>query len=128
MAEDLNFPVAIELAPTVREADGLAMSSRNAYLSAEQRRQAPALWRSLQMAAKMVMEKRPSAADVVEAIRTYLAEHAPEGVVDYIEAVDPEELSPVDSTDGRVLIALAVKFDLARLIDNVLVDSASPGS
>lgn len=128
MAEDLNFPVAIELAPTVREADGLAMSSRNAYLSAEQRRQAPALWRSLQMAAKMAVEKRPLAADVVEAIEADLAEHAPDGVVDYIEVVDPEDLSPVESTNGRLLIALAVRFGRARLIDNVLVDSASPGS
>jgi len=128
MAADLNFPVVIEVAPTVREVDGLAMSSRNAYLSAEHRRQAPALWRSLQMAAKMVAEKRPLAAGVVEAIEAYLAEHAPSGVVDYIEAVDPDELSPVENTDGRLLIALAVRFGGARLIDNVLVDSASPGS
>jgi len=127
MAEDLNFPLAIELCPTVRQADGLAMSSRNAYLSVEQRREAPALWQSLQMAAKMVAKKHPAAAEVVAEILSYLAEHAPEGVVDYVEAVDPDELAPVQGTDGRLLIALAVRFGPARLIDNILVDSASVG-
>lgn len=127
MAEDLNFPLAIELCPTVREADGLAMSSRNAYLSAEQRSQAPALWQSLQLAAKLVAEKRPMAAEVVAEVLSYLAENAPDGIVDYVETVDPEELTPVESTDGRLLIALAVRLGPARLIDNILVDSASPG-
>lgn len=127
MAEDLNFPLAIELCPTVREADGLAMSSRNAYLSAEQRPQARALWQSLQMAAKLVAGKRPKAADVVAEILSYLAARAPEGVVDYVETVDPDELTPAESTDGRLLIALAVRFGQARLIDNILVDSASSG-
>jgi pantoate--beta-alanine ligase len=122
MADDLNFPVAIEICPTVREPDGLAMSSRNAYLTPDERRSAPALWQSLKMAADLVAGSHPPAGVVVEAILAYLAARAPGGVVDYVEIVDPRELSPVEKTDGNVLIALAVRFGRARLIDNILVD------
>jgi pantoate--beta-alanine ligase len=122
MAEDLNFPLAIEVCPTVREPDGLAMSSRNAYLTPDQRREAPALWQSLSMAAEMVADRRPPARQVVQAILAYLADCAPGGIVDYVEIVNPVELSPVERTDGKVLIALAVRFGRARLIDNILVD------
>jgi len=127
MADDLNFPLAIEICPTVREPDGLAMSSRNAYLTPDQRREAPVLWQSLQMAADLVAARRPPAGEVVEAILAHLAARAPGGVVDYVEIVDPPELSPVERTDGKVLIALAVRFGRARLIDNILVDSHKPG-
>ncbi len=122
MAEDLNFPLEIEVCPTVREPDGLAMSSRNVYLTPEQRREAPALRRSLQMAAGLITGKRPLAGEVVEAILAYLADRAPGGVVDYVEIVEPLGLSPVERTDGKVLVALAVRFGRARLIDNILVD------
>ena len=122
MADDLNFPLAIEVCPTVREPDGLAMSSRNAYLTPDQRRAAPALWQSLRMAAGLIADRRPPAGEVVKAILAYLADHAPGGVVDYVEIVEPRELSPVERTDGKVLIALAVRFGRARLIDNILVD------
>jgi pantoate--beta-alanine ligase len=127
MAEDLNFPLAIEVCPTVREPDGLALSSRNAYLTPDQRRQAPALWEALAMAGEMVAARRPPAGVVVEAILAHLAGRAPSGVVDYVEIVDPRELWPVENTDGEVLIALAVRFGRARLIDNILVDSEGPG-
>jgi len=122
MADDLNFPLVIAVCPTVREPDGLAMSSRNAYLTPDERREAPALWQSLAMAADLVAGRHPPAGEVVEAILAYLAGHAPGGVVDYVEIVDPRELSPVEKTDGNVLIALAVRFGRARLIDNILVD------
>jgi pantoate--beta-alanine ligase len=98
------------------------MSSRNAYLTPDERRSAPALWQSLKMAADLVAGRHPPAGEVVEAILAYLAGHAPGGVVDYVEIVDPRELSPVEKTDGNVLIALAVRFGRARLIDNILVD------
>ena len=127
LAGDLNFPLAIEVCPTVRESDGLALSSRNAYLTPDQRREAPALWQSLQLAAEMVAARRPAAGEVVEAILAHLASRAPSGVVDYVEIVDPRELSPVERTDSKVLIALAVRFGRARLIDNILVDSEGPG-
>lgn len=128
MAEDLNFPLAIEVCPTVREADGLALSSRNAYLTPDERREAPALWKSLRLAAEMIVARHPAAGEVVEAILSHLGEHAPGGVVDYVEIVDPVELSPVEKTDGNVVIALAVRFGRARLIDNIHVDCRDCGS
>jgi len=128
MAADLNIPTDVVVCPTVREPDGLAMSSRNAYLTARQRSQAPALRRSLEMAAEMIRRDRPPARAVVEAIVAFLASQTPEGVTDYVEIVDPTELSPVESTDASVLVALAVRFGRARLIDNILVDAGLSAS
>jgi pantoate--beta-alanine ligase len=128
MAEDLDFPIEIVMCPTAREADGLAVSSRNHYLTEEQRRAAPALYGALKLAERLIRRDRPPAAQVVAAVGDYLAEHVPEGDVDYIEAVDAESLSGVDATDGRVLIALAVKLGRARLIDNMVVDGGASGS
>ncbi|MHC4561768.1 MAG: pantoate--beta-alanine ligase [Planctomycetota bacterium] len=123
MVADLNVPVEIVVCPTVREADGLAMASRNAYLSAEERHQAVELYASLQMAAEMIRSQSPAAKDVIEAIRGRLAERAPLGDIDYVQMVDPQMLTDVEDTDHPVVIALAVKFGRARLIDNMLVDA-----
>ena len=126
MAADLDFPVEVVGCPTVREADGLAMSSRNANLTDEQRAQAPALYRSLQQAEDRIRESQPPAGEVLEAIRNRLAENAPLGAVDYVQIVDPETLEEVEATDRPVVIALAVRFGGARLIDNIFVDD-TPG-
>ncbi|MDY6913965.1 MAG: pantoate--beta-alanine ligase [Planctomycetota bacterium] len=123
MAADLNFPVEIVVCPTVREPDGLAMSSRNAYLSPAHRSQAVALYESLQLGAKMIRRSRPPAPQVVAAVREHIAAHAPDGEIDYIQIVDPETLKDVETPEGAALIALAVKFGDARLIDNMLVDA-----
>lgn len=122
MVADLNFPLEVVTCPTVREADGLAMSSRNAYLTGEQRKQAPALHGSLTLAAGLIRTKHPPAAEVDLAIRVHLGREAPDGIVDYVHIVDPEELSDVVTTDHGVVVALAVKFGRARLIDNMLVE------
>jgi len=127
MAEDLNVPTEIVVCPTVREADGLALSSRNAYLTPDERRQAPALRRSLEKAAEVIRRDRPSAGGVCETIIAFLRAEAPSGVVDYVEIVDPEALSPVENTNDAVLIALAVRFGRARLIDNIVVDGETGG-
>jgi pantoate--beta-alanine ligase len=121
MVADLNFPLEVVTCPTVREADGLAMSSRNAYLTPQQRKQAPALYAALNMAAGLIRSNPPPAAEVDTAIRDFLARNAPEGIVDYVHIVDPRELSDVVTTDCNVVVALAVKFGRARLIDNMLV-------
>lgn len=123
MVRDLNVPVEIVVRPTVREADGLARSTRNKYLTAEQRREAPGLWGAVQLAQRLVGARRPAAREVVSAIYEYLAEHTPSGIVDYVELVDPETLAPVERTTGPVLVALAVKLGRARLIDNLLIDA-----
>ena len=128
MAADLNLPVEIVGCPTVREADGLAISSRNAYLTAEQRRQAPALHAALERARAEIVERRPPAWDVLQTVRAHLEAGAPEGRIDYVEIVDPATLADVESTDGPVLVAAALQLGQARLIDNVLVDAGGPGA
>ncbi len=122
MVADLNIPIEIVVCPIVREADGLAMSTRNEYLSAEERSQATALYGSLEMAAAMIGESHPPAADVLAAVREYLADHAPLGEIDYAQMVDPDDLADVVTTERPVVIALAVRLGRARLIDNMRVD------
>ena len=120
LVRDLNLDVEIQMAPTVREADGLAMSSRNAYLNAEERREAPALYRALMVGQKMIDrgERRPQR--VIEAMRDVIAPQRC-AEIDYIEAVDAKDLTPVAELKDSILLAVAVRFGNARLIDNALV-------
>jgi pantoate--beta-alanine ligase len=122
MVADLDMPVEIVRCPTVRESDGVAMSSRNAYLTDRQRAQAPALHAALQDARTRIEAESPSAGVIRAQIEAHLAREAPDGQVEYIEIVDPRTLANVESTDRPVLIALAVRLGEARLIDNVLVE------
>jgi pantoate--beta-alanine ligase len=122
MVQELNFPVEIVVCPTVRQADDLAMSSRNTYLSAEHRRQAAALSAALAAARDAIRKARPPAEAVVAAMRQHLARHAPDGQIDYVQIVDPADLSTVTIVDKPVLVALAVRFGTTRLIDNILVE------
>ncbi len=119
MAYDLNIPVDIRVCPIVRESDGLAMSSRNAYLSAEHRNQAVALHGALKMAAKLIDAGQPQATTVINEIKKYISENAPAGEIDYVQIVDPDTLEDVQTTDKPVQILVAVKFAGARLIDNM---------
>lgn len=127
MTDDLNFSVEIIVCPTVRQADGLAISSRNEYLSREQRGQATALFGALSLAERMIHTSCTPTGEVIEAMQRYLAEHAPEGTVDYIQIVDPNSLRDVETIKGSVCVALAVRIGRVRLIDNILVDSPSAG-
>lgn len=118
MARDLDFPVRIEILPTVREHDGLAMSSRNAYLSPEDRQRAVALSRALQAA------ERGACEDSLQAgLGAAQSELAAAGIEpEYLEARDAEDLKPVTELNGRpVLVAVAARVGAARLIDNVLI-------
>jgi pantoate--beta-alanine ligase len=118
MARDLDFPVRIEVLPTVRELDGLAMSSRNAYLDADARRRAVALSRALRAAERGAREESLQAG--LDAARQELASAGIEP--EYLEARDAEHLRPVATLNGRpVLVAVAAKVGGARLIDNVLI-------
>jgi len=115
MVRDLDIPVRIEALPIVREPDGLAMSSRNAYLSAEERRRATALSRALREVERVAAED--SLAAGLRAGHAVLAEAGIEP--EYLEARDAESLTPVTALDGRpVLVALAAQVGGARLIDN----------
>ncbi|MGH2957644.1 MAG: pantoate--beta-alanine ligase [Solirubrobacterales bacterium] len=120
MVRDLDFPVEIVVLPTVREADGLAMSSRNAYLTPDQRQRAGALSHALQRAERAAEQGERSAAALVE---TVTAELRNAGIdPEYVEARDAEDLTPVAELNGRpVLLAVAARVGSARLIDNVLI-------
>ncbi|MGQ9476077.1 MAG: pantoate--beta-alanine ligase [Actinomycetota bacterium] len=120
IVEDLNFDIEIVVCPTVREEDGLAMSSRNVYLQPEERRAATVLYRSLRQAEEMVQRGERDAQKVLSAIREML-DSEPLVEPEYVEAVDWEGLRPVNRLEGKVLIALAARVGKARLIDNVLL-------
>lgn len=122
MVRDLDMPLTVVPCPTVREPDGLALSSRNARLTPEERAQAPALYRALSAARHLVAGGEREAARLDSAVRAILAE-ATLGEVDYVGIVSADDLEPVDTIDGECLIALAVRFDGSgtRLIDNIRV-------
>jgi pantoate--beta-alanine ligase len=120
MVRDLDFPIEIVVVPTVREADGLAMSSRNAYLDAAARERASALGRALRAAEAAAAAGERSAEAVLAAARAELAAAGIEP--EYLEARDAGDLTPVRSLNGRpVLVAVAARVGGARLIDNVVI-------
>ena len=117
MVADLNFPVKIIVAPTVREADGLAMSSRNKFLDAEQRAQAVILFHALRAASLAVKKKPVSAARLKADLKEFITA-APLARLDYVEFFDPETLAPVAQVKRGAQMALAVFIGKTRLIDN----------
>jgi len=117
MVADLNFPVKIIVAPTLRERDGLAMSSRNKYLAAEQRAQAVILYHALQAASAAVRTKPVTAARLRSDLKQFITA-APLARLDYVEFFDPETLVPVTPVKCGSQMALAVFFGQTRLIDN----------
>jgi len=124
MARDLDFPVRIEVLPIVREPDGLALSSRNAYLDGEQRERAAALSQALEAAAEIAAVGAPTRS-ALDAARSVLADARirPE----YLEARDAELLHPIETFNCRpVVLALAARLGETRLIDNVVVDPSKP--
>ncbi|MFN2431257.1 MAG: pantoate--beta-alanine ligase [Gemmatimonadota bacterium] len=122
MVRDLDLPVRIDVAPVVREADGLALSSRNAYLSPAERSAAPGLHRALRAgeAAVRTGEGRPAA--VREAALRELA-GAPTLVADYLEVLRADDLSEIDEVRGPVALVAAARLGRTRLLDNVLVNA-----
>jgi pantoate--beta-alanine ligase len=120
MVEDLNFPVEIVVCPTVRAPDGLALSSRNAYLSPEERRAATVLFRALSAARALYEGGERNGGSLRAAMRAIL-DAEPLARADYISAADPETLTEVERTDAGVLLSLAVRIGSTRLIDNFLL-------
>jgi len=120
MARDLNLPVEIVVCPIVREADGLAMSSRNAYLDPRQRMQALVLHRSLMRAQSLFDQGERNAAKLIAAARE---EFAAENLarLDYFEIVNPDTLDPVEDVSDGALVAVAAGIGTTRLIDNILL-------
>ncbi len=121
MASDLALDAEIVACPIVREPDGLAMSSRNAYLSPNERRAATVLFRALSRAKEMIGEGERAAAPLVDAMRRVLATE-PLALPDYVEVVDADSLEPVTLLRKECLALLAVRIGATRLIDNMLIE------
>jgi len=124
MARDLNFPAAIVLAPIIREADGLAKSSRNTFLSPAERREALCLMQALQTARQLYRAGERDARRISAAMRAIIAPIS-SARVDYIAIVDLDTLQPVQRADAPVLVALAVFIGKTRLIDNLSLPDAA---
>ena len=122
MVEDLNAGVDIRAMPIIRNPDGLAMSSRNAYLSPEERRAALVLFKSLEEARRMFEKGERAAAPIQERLLRIIASE-PLARIDYAEVVAPSSLEPVERIDGEALVALAVYIGKTRLIDNTILRS-----
>ncbi len=127
MVRDLDIPVEVVGRPIVREPDGLALSSRNVFLSRDERDQATWINKALQAAADLIAsgERDPGTALVLA--RDILAAHAPLGEVEYLEAVDPDAMTPVTRVNGPTVLAAAMRFSRVRLIDNRLARPAAGG-
>lgn len=120
MVEDLNMGVEIKVLPTIREDDGLAMSSRNAYLSKEERQEAVVLYRSLEKADNMMKHGERESKKIIKAI-TEMIRESPDAKIDYVSIVDTKNLKNVDRISQEALIAIAVYIGKTRLIDNIIV-------
>jgi pantoate--beta-alanine ligase len=120
MVRDLNFQIDIIAVPTVRETDGLACSSRNQYLTVEERKQAVILRKALLKGADMARAGETSAARIVSAVRETIGQ-APLPRIDYVDLVDAQTLQPIEVVRQNSLVAVAVFFGKTRLIDNILL-------
>lgn len=120
LVRDLDMPVEVVISPTVREADGLAMSSRNAYLSAPERAGAPVLYRALTTAQSLFQSGERSADTLRQTLRDVLASE-PQAVIDYVSVADPESLVELEKISKGALLSMAVRFGKTRLIDNLVL-------
>ena len=121
MVKELDMPLEIVTCPTIREADGLAMSSRNTYLDADQRRAATVLYRALILAERLYGEGQRDANNIRRNM-TDMIEQQPLAEIDYISVADAETLRELDRIDGKALASMAVKFGATRLIDNIILE------
>ena len=121
MVKDLNMPLSIHGCPIIREADGLAKSSRNTYLNAEERQAALVLSRSLK-AGKALVDAGETRACVIKSAITAEIEKEPLARIDYVDVVDFDTITPVEKLEGSILVAIAVYIGKTRLIDNFIVE------
>jgi pantoate--beta-alanine ligase len=126
MVRQLNLQVRIALAATVREPDGLALSSRNSYLDGEQRKRAASVYQGLLAGREVLRNGERSSRAVIDAVRNRLAEGGVDDI-EYVELVDAATLEPVGAAEGRVLLAAAVHVGGTRLIDNLVLDVGTGG-
>ncbi len=122
MVADLNMSLEIILCPTVRESSGLAVSSRNQYLTEQEKKDAAYIYKSLEEGQKLAESGVIDCGEIIAKMRDILNK-VPAVKIEYVSIVDAETLQPVDSITGKVLIAVAVKIGSTRLIDNILLDA-----
>jgi pantoate--beta-alanine ligase len=122
MVADLNMPLEIVICPTVRELNGLAVSSRNKYLTEQQKKDAANIYKSLQKCRRMIDAGVKETTEIITEMRKIL-QHVPSIEIEYISIVDAEMLRNIDRIAGKVLAAVAVRIGPARLIDNILMDT-----
>jgi len=121
MVDDLNMPLKIEVCPTIRESDGLAVSSRNKYLNEQQRKDAAYLYKSLKRAREMLESGEKNTKKIISEMQKIL-NRAPSLKVQYISLIEAETLEEPERLKGTLLVALAAKLGNARLIDNIIVE------
>ena len=124
MVADLNMPLEIVVCPTVREPDGLAVSSRNQYLDPQERKEAPVIYRALQRGGELIRAGETDAARIVDETRGILR-RVPALRVEYVSLVDAESLEEIGQVRGKVLLAVAGRLGSTRLIDNIQVDTTA---
>ena len=122
MVADLNMPLEIVVCPTVREANGLAVSSRNEYLSAQEKKDALLIYKSLQKCRELIELGETGTASIIAQMQKILSQ-CPKIEIDYVSIVDAETLQSFEKITGSVLAAVAVRLGSARLIDNIVVDA-----
>lgn len=121
MTHDLNYPIQIIVRPTVREKDGLAMSSRNSYLTAEERLQAPALYHALKHARSLVRDGMTQTSTIRLRMKKLIGREAPLANVEYIAFTHLDDLREIRAVEKRTVVSLAARFKSARLIDNMRI-------
>jgi pantoate--beta-alanine ligase len=121
MVTDLNFPLELVVCPTVRESDGLALSSRNAYLSARERQASTVLYRALKATEDAFWAEERSA-DNLRSLMSSIVAAEPLARLDYVSVADPDTLVELEVVDEKALLSLAVFFGGTRLIDNIMID------
>lgn len=121
LIHDFNFPIELVAVPTVREQDGLAKSSRNVYLSPVERGQAKELYQGLQLARRRIEQGERNPEAIEQLVKAYILKIC-DAAIDYVEIRSYPQLRPVDTIVGKVIIAVAVKFSKARLIDNIILE------
>ncbi len=122
MVEDLDVPVKVVGRPIVREVDGLAMSSRNTYLTPVERKQAPNIYKGLLKAREWVKNGLRDTESIISRLTECYMEHIPSGEIDYIEIVHPRTLAHLKEIKDRALLAVAIYLGKARLIDNIMLE------
>ncbi|MCK5473749.1 MAG: pantoate--beta-alanine ligase, partial [Planctomycetes bacterium] len=120
---DLNLPVEIVVCPTVREKDGLAVSSRNQYLSRQHKKDAALIYKSLQKCRQMILAGETDVSVIIDCISKVLNQSLAIEI-EYISVVDAQTLQNLTKISGKILAAIAVKIGSTRLIDNILVDTS----